>query len=35
MPSKNSQVYVSGISRNTSEDELRDVFKKYGRIKDV
>lgn len=33
--SKNSQVYVSGFSRRTNEDDLEDAFRKYGKIRDV
>lgn len=35
MSKKNSQVYVSRFSRNTTEDDLSDAFKQYGKIREI
>ncbi len=35
MSKRNSQVYVSRFSRNTTEDDLNDNFKQYGKIREV
>ena len=32
---KNPQVYVRGFSRRTGREELKDAFKKYGKIRDI
>jgi len=34
-PTKNVQVYVAGYSRRTSTDDLKDLFRKYGKIRDI
>lgn len=34
-PSKNLQVYVAGYSRRTRSDDLEDLFKKFGKIRNV
>jgi len=33
--SKNPQVFVTKLSRDVDEEELRYNFKKYGRIRDI
>eukprot|EP00331_Platyophrya_macrostoma_P035033 CAMPEP_0176451026 /NCGR_PEP_ID=MMETSP0127-20121128/27538_1 /TAXON_ID=938130 /ORGANISM="Platyophrya macrostoma, Strain WH" /LENGTH=98 /DNA_ID=CAMNT_0017838897 /DNA_START=22 /DNA_END=318 /DNA_ORIENTATION=+ len=35
MPSKNPEIYVSKISRRTDPEDLRDFFKKCGKIRNV
>jgi len=32
---KNPQVYVRGFSRRSTKDDLKDIFRKYGKIKEV
>ena len=34
-PKENSQVYVARIPRNIRSEELKDLFTKFGAIKDV
>lgn len=34
-PTSYTQVYVAKLHRRTREDDLREAFSKYGRIKDV
>jgi RNA recognition motif-containing protein len=33
--SKNPQVFVSRFPRRTTSDDIRDSFKKFGKIRDV
>eukprot|EP01016_Furgasonia_blochmanni_P032748 TRINITY_DN3379_c0_g1_i2.p4 TRINITY_DN3379_c0_g1~~TRINITY_DN3379_c0_g1_i2.p4 ORF type:complete len:102 (+),score=26.67 TRINITY_DN3379_c0_g1_i2:113-418(+) len=36
MPSsKNTQVYVSRLPKRVTRDDLKDLFKKFGKIRDV
>ena len=32
---RNIQVYVSGFSRRTTRDDLKDKFREFGKIRDV
>ena len=32
---KNPQIYIRGFSRKTTKDDIREAFKKYGRIREV
>jgi arginine/serine-rich splicing factor 7 len=32
---KNNVVYIRGFSRRASREDIKDIFRKYGRIKDV
>jgi len=33
--SKGVQVYVAGFSRRTNRDDLKDLFRKFGKIRDI
>ena len=33
--SQNTQIYIRGIPRRIEEDDLRDLFDKFGKIKDI
>lgn len=35
MSKKNSQIYVSRFSRSTNEDDLNDLFKEFGKIREI
>lgn len=35
MSSKNAQIFVTKLSRNISQDDLRKHFRKFGPIKEV
>jgi len=32
---KNPQLYIRGFSRRTTRDDLKDAFRKYGKIREV
>ena len=33
--SKNPQIYIGGLSRRTRESDLDDIFRKYGKIRNL
>ena len=35
MSSKNAQIFVTKLSRNTTQEDLRKSFRKFGPIKEV
>lgn len=35
MTSKGTQIFVTKLSRDTTRDDLRDLFRKYGKIREI
>ena len=32
---RNPQVYIRGFSRRTEKEDLKDAFRKYGKIREI